>query len=277
MKGKFFDRDEFMLANCTAIEDPYYTIAKFRKYLNKYPNDYSSYSYYIDLLLKIGEFNESAKTLSFLESIYRNDKEFIERYPQRVESIDAKILFCKIKLNGYLKNYKESYNLCMNNYDLLMKNKFHINRILIYCQKMQGIKPIQTNGDTSYLSKQIMRYNYDDFIKYNTNLIGYNEKNAKSNFGSFMDNFPFQRIINEASDYIPSTKKLYESIYEDYYYFKYDNCGMIDNKKTDYFYLSTLAETNDPLKIKPIPFGEKLPYVDLNYVKGEKTLKYKRR
>jgi len=50
------------------------------------------------------------------------------------------------------------------------------------------------------------------------------------------------------------------------YVFKFDNCGRVENRSTDYFKIVCFHDTYDIITAYPDESGKNYPYVDLNYL-----------
>ena len=53
------------------------------------------------------------------------------------------------------------------------------------------------------------------------------------------------------------------------HYLKYDNCGKENQKSVDFIKTACFHNTGDIITICPVKVGEKLDYIDLNYLKEE--------
>ena len=86
----------------------------------------------------------------------------------------------------------------------------------------------------------------------------------------FNEDFPVSKVLEELKKYIPSKKSIF-SMYADKYTFKYDFCGRVNNKVSDFFRVVTFHNENKLLTMYPVSYGSELDYIDLNYLKEEKN------
>jgi hypothetical protein len=120
-------------------------------------------------------------------------------------------------------------------------------------------------------------YNYNEelfkeHIKKHQKL--YNTDQDNSNEYIFENDFPIEKIINEVKKYIPSDKKICPGYFDNTYFFKYDKCGKVKNTWTNIFTVVCFPNTNNIITMCPVSGYERLPYVNLNYLKDyeeEKT------
>ena len=76
MATKYFDTYEFMQAHNLSETDPLTSKVLFERYLEKYPDDYSTYPYYCSVLMVLGEFEAAEKILNFIKDKISHDKKF---------------------------------------------------------------------------------------------------------------------------------------------------------------------------------------------------------
>ena len=138
---------------------------------------------------------------------------------------------------------------------------------MLFVQKQIGDLDKKINRDNiSYIGRQIIDYNLEDALNeiikrhpnYNRDYIG--------DGTLFAAEFPIDAIVSELPKYIPSDKKIFPRECVDAYYFKFDNCGKVSNKSTDYFVVYCLAHTDQILSIVPTTEVSNPEIVDLNYL-----------
>ncbi len=64
---------------------------------------------------------------------------------------------------------------------------------------------------------------------------------------------------------------MFPGYFDDVYYFKYDNCGRIKNHMTNYFTVVCYHNTTNFITMCPNVNCQKLPHVDLNYLKDNEN------
>jgi hypothetical protein len=89
----------------------------------------------------------------------------------------------------------------------------------------------------------------------------------------FKNDFPLEDVIKIVKENLREENKLCYGYIADTYVFKYDCCGRVDEKLQDYFKVSCYHDTNDILLMYPANKCEKLPYIDINYIKEEPKIK----
>ena len=93
----------------------------------------------------------------------------------------------------------------------------------------------------------------------------------------FLSDFPLTKVIDEVKKIIPSQEHLFsDGLVSEKYFFKYDGCGRVDNKITDYLMAVSIQNTKKIISIHPSLSGENFNYIDLNYLREEKTKKISR-
>ena len=113
MKSKFIKKDyfnhyEFMQALSIEKTDPYEALNRYKEYLEKYPEDYTTYTYYATLLITVRKFDDASRILDKANELVINDI----RFHNNKELFNMFIInynFTKIKLLLYQKKYDELY------------------------------------------------------------------------------------------------------------------------------------------------------------------------
>lgn len=121
-------------------------------------------------------------------------------------------------------------------------------------------------GNT-YLYRQMVYYKNDDFLDHiKEHLADYNKDLDNPNSCIFSTDFPISEIIETVISYIPSNKRFFTGFYQDTYVFKYDCCGKVNNKTTNYFKVVCFNDTKDIITMFPSLNCNELPCIDLNYL-----------
>ena len=263
MKNKFFDNYEFEKIINIAKINPYEAKIIYEKYKEKYPNDYSALLFYASLLITLRKLTEAEKIINRVSILLNRDGNFKSNHEKYLKSNDN-FIFCKIKLLMYQEKYAEAYDICIKGFKI--KN-INIIRVRKFLENRLGIYNNVKKGD-SYLYRQISNYNEEDFINHiEKHESDYNLEKDNRNENIFSYELDIRKIINEIKKYIPSDKGLYEGLFEDSYYFKYDECGREKNKLVNYIKVVCFHNTDNFITIVPVSQGEYFPYIDLNYMK----------
>lgn len=263
MNTLYFNKYEFKKAISFFEINPYEAKKQLKEYIDKYPLDYNSYTYYVSSLISIGEINEAEELLKKIEN---------ELYPiiedKKKELMYRNIIFIKLKLLSYQERYEELYELCnLNFHQVRSMNLMPL--YLICAQKLN--QPINWFlKDESYILNQIKEYKEETFIEHiKKHLADYNCDLDNPNSNIFCHDFPYLKIIDEVKIYIPSDKKQFRGFHDDTYVFKYDECGRVKTKLTNYFKVACFHNTTKFITMVPVISDGTFPYVDLNYLKEE--------
>lgn len=269
MGTEHFNQHYFSKAMDMKKEDVYLAVELFKQYIDEYPDDYMAKAYYASALITIKKLEEAKSVLDDIETQLSSDRK-IAKYKEKNYKNSATIVFTKMKLLFYSNRYEECYRLLNENYDLLLDNNYLINGVTLSCQKKLNKEAFYLikHDKISYLYKQIADYSYDRFIDHiQKHLSGYNGEEVSR--GIFNEDFNLDDVLETIKLSIPSDKALYTGIIEDSYYYKYDSCGKVDNKYTDYFKVIALHDSNEFITMTPSENGKNMPYIDLNYLKNE--------
>ena len=272
MKNKYFDRWEFKQANSIIETNPLEAKLKFEQYLEKYPEDYSTYYYYASVLIILGDLDVAEKVLNFVEEKANNNKEFTNDL-KKVNILNYGILFNRLRILSYKGDYEEFYRIYTQNINLTAN--MDINHCLFYCKQKLGKLDNEIREQNPYLFRQIIEYKESDFLKHIKKHL-YDHKIQMPNESFFFADFPIDKIIEEIKLYIPSSKKLCFGFFQDVYAFKYNNCGTDINKLADYFKVICLHNTANFITIFPSSKCQNFPYIDLNYLACDNKNKVKK-
>jgi hypothetical protein len=261
MKNNYYNNWELKkIFNC-CNKDPYLAIREAEEYMAKYPEDYAIYAYYASFLITLGRFKEAEAVINKVELLVQNDYKY-QNLKDKMTLLKNNINYAKLRIYTYTERYQEFLKLYYEE-----PGDLKLGAEKLYCRKKLGFIN-QSDRDTyTYLYRQIISYDENDFLKHiRKHLADYNNID-EPNTNVFVPGFPIDKIIQETKKYIPGDKKIYSGFIENSYYFKYDNCGKEKNKYVDYFKIAAFKETSDYITICPVADGESLPYIDLNYLR----------
>ena len=275
MKNQHFDKWDFDNAISVIETNPKESKQRLEEYLKKYSDDYSSYIYYAFSLIKLGDFTTAETIINKVEELVENDYNY-QKDENSLKHFNKHLISAKIKLLSYQKKYYKLYKLFLK-YSEVTKSQ-DLNRTFFYCKKKLGLLDPNKRNKNSYIFRQTIEYKEDDFLEHIKNhLTEYNEETNEANDCFFYSSFPFKSILEEIKKIIPCEKRIYPGDYDNLYIFKYDSCGKVNSKSTDYFKVVCFHDTKDIITMYPADDCEHLPYIDLNYLKEEKnTPKVKR-
>lgn len=262
MGNKYFDSWELQQILDITKTNPLEAKAKYEEYLEKYPTDYISYRYYIEILIILNDLDQAEKVLNYIQNKANNDKTFSNL--EKKEMFNDHLSFVRLKLLTYQEKYEELYHSCLEFPNRIETN---LNSITFYCKKKLGMLDPSIRDKNAYLFRQIIQYEESDFLRHiKKHQADSNKDLDKPNKNIFTPDFPFDEVINEIKKYIPSDKKLCTGFYENVYTFKYNNCGRVDNKMVNYFKVICFNNTQEFITMIPTTEGKYLPYTDLNYL-----------
>jgi len=275
MENKHFDKWEFQKALDLMESDPIEANFRFEEYLKKYKKDYSMWSYYATNLITLGQFDKAEQICEWLKGVRYSDEGFAKQ-ADKVEVLKKNIVYNTLRLLAYREKYDEFYIYYLKNKKRLKDMDF--NTVDFYFKKkVGGAKDAKKENINSYLFRQIVEYDKEEFLKHvERHQADYNKDLDDPNSSIFAVDFPLQEVLQEIEKYIPSEKTLYTGFFEDSYVFKYEGCGRANNKIVDYFKVVCFHNTKNIITMCPASKSENLPFIDLTYlIKREETPKRK--
>lgn len=266
-KNVFYDRWLSKQAIDQIKNNPFLAKETFEQYLIIYPRDFSTYPYYISLLITIGEFDKAQEVLDYIEKEFDENSKFLSNNI-KFKIFKNNIIYSKCKLYANLQNFDNLYNLLISNPKII--ERFELQDTLFYCKSKMGLIKETRDEINRYLYKQIIEYDINDFYDHiKKHLYDCSTEFSNESWDKFFEDFPLKEIINESKKYIPSNKCLYKGFYTSVYVFKFDNCGKVNNKTVDYFKIICLENNSNFITMYPADDCKYLPYIDLNYLKQE--------
>lgn len=271
MEKMYFNKHEFLKALDLCNKDPKLAVVRFAEYTDKYPDDVGGLAHYITSLITIKHLEEAEAKLKILEEKIKDNvtlQKHLANHPQE----KADIVFCKVKLFAYKKEYDKCYDVIMDNFHTLKYAGRNLEATATYCQKQAGFlrKDFLVNG-TEYLYRQIVDYSDEKFlehIKKHLTLEGIDVDDTVT--ARFAPDFPVDKVFSEIKRITPSNLCLYNGMFENTYLYKFDDCGKNKNRMTNYFKVIAFNGTNQFITMCPCIEGEFFDYYDLNYLKEEK-------
>ena len=271
MLCKYYNEQLFQSAMSTLETDPYRAKERLEDYIQKYPADYYARAYYVMVLIRIGLFQEANYEYEYILLKSQSDNFYNSDYKKR-QAFKYNMVIDKLKLLAYRYQYQEMLDL-IDNRDVLATND--VKYISYFCKIRLGIFNESTYTE-SYRFLQTYNYSEELFRKHVRKHMANTIENAQEqNDYIFNSDFPIDTVIDEVKKYIPSDRRFYPGYFDCIYYFKYDDCGMAENNKTNIFGVVCYYDTNNIITICPVANSEKLPYVDLNYLKYTEVTKTK--
>ena len=265
MGVQYYNIHEFNKAVESQYSNPYEAKRLYEEYFNNYPNDYTSYPYFISVLISLGELEYAEKIYNFVKrKVDSDDKYKCDR--AKYHYYEYGMFTSKLKLLFQAGRYQDALNLYNNNVRDFVN--VELNDMHFYCMEKTGRLDPTRRDENSYLFRQIVEYKEEDFrdhIKKHLLLPDYDNQNESV----FVEGFPIDKVIEEVRKYLPSEKRILSGFIADFYFFKYNDCGK------DHFKVICFHNTNNIITMCPTDNGEYMPYVDLNYLKQEEKPKVK--
>lgn len=247
--------------------DPISAEYEFEKYIENYPYDYSAYPHYAHSLLVLGKTEDAIKIMNYVEEKSQNDTNYAQFF-QKNDYLKSSIIINKYRILAQLEKYDELYEY-YNKTHFLISSDFNI--IPFVCEKKLGLLDSRRDYPRYYFN-QAAEYKEEDFLKHiQKHMADYKTSSDMSNQAIFSPYFKIDEVLKEIKRIIPSNKKLCTGIFEDTYYFKYNDCGRDHNKITDFFLVVTFHNTNEIITMCPIVGIENCPHEDLNFLNKDKV------
>lgn len=274
MRKDYFNKLEFKKAIEIIEVNPLESKLRFEAYINKYPEDYYAYVYYIGALITLKEFDKAENMFNELNIKFKRNGHFCNQ-TEKLKLLKQNISFAKLRLLVNQGKYNEAINLFYEPFQFA--NDIDLRSVIYYCNKQLGKAIVENRESKSYLIRQIMEYKESDFkdhIKKHSDDFNINSENPNESI--FNPDFPFKEIIEELKKYIPSNDKTCPGFYEDVYIFKYNECGRDNGKLVDYFKVVCFNNTQKFITMYPVDKCENLPIIDVNYLNTNNKQKVKR-
>ena len=266
MKNKYFNENGFQYAQNIIETNPMEAKIRFENYLSSYPDDYYARSYYVLLLIRIGKIKQAYSEYNYIEKRTNNNYNFAQSN-KRMVGFNCIMALAKAKLLAYEEKYQELLDFYKNNPDLFEK-RGDTALLSYFCRyKLGKITPNEIKNNSSYRFLQVVDYSEERFLEHiKKHQVENNLNTNEQNISQFNIDFPIQKVITEIKKIIPNDKLLYLGLFDTAYFFKYDNCGHVNSKSSNFFKLITFYGTQSFITMCPILEGNNLPYIDLNYM-----------
>lgn len=263
MKYKYFNEGAFSYVIKMVSDNRLdQAIVEFEKYLQKYPKDYCAYSYYADSLIKLGRFDEAEVLLSLIP--------VDSRIP---ELSKENVILMKLKLFSSRGQYEDCLEIIRENFEMFDRRGWAITESLIFFKKQLGLLLADDYKGFSYKVNLITDYSEEAAIECIRTTHCPSESCPPR---CFYDDFPVEDVYHRLRDLLPLENRIYSSIIENIYIFKYENCGKVDNKVVNYIKVVTFQNSNDIITMYPYENRERIDCMDLTPVIEDEIPKEKK-
>lgn len=216
-------------------------------YCEKYPRDYSVRILLIHTLLNLGCLTE-ARIVIETTNVNCN---FIERTKNS-------LYYATIKLLILEKKYRECLEFLTAN-ENNFRNADEMYYIRAFCKKRLNEHTYSADFN-NYTYQQILDYSektlFDNISK--------NHTDYETMQSTFKEDFPIYEVYRVIKERLAGAPKTYRGLYFYETYFKCDNCGIVNNQRADYIYVSAFNDSEDIAFISPTLNEENAEYVDIN-------------
>ena len=242
------------------------------QYIKVYPNDYTGWFFYIEVLITLQEYELAGEILKRICDKYKKDP-INKNKPRKMKYFEQ--IEEQTKIRFYLATHQYDDALDYIEYAESLKNYQQL-ELKIYCMNKLGIKT-NTSSET-YNCRQMINYSEQDTLNEMRQRIAISNNDPYNYYleKRFSEDFPLEKVFEEVKKRLSDDNKLCFGYYNDIYIFKYDLCGRVDGKIQDYFKASCFHDTHDIIILYPTFNCENLPYVDLNYLNKTENPNQKR-
>lgn len=215
--------------------------SEYQEYFANFPNNYYARIGYIDLLLKMGKFDEAFDTFELIKGHF---DELEEKNKKFLSFLELRYLCC-------INEWEKAYNFFKTDKYLCLDNEQRVFEVLL-CKKL----------DIPYDEDYILgreRYVYDLAHNYNygsvMNHIMYGHTISDEYFDKdnscFNKNIDLIKLYDEVKNKLSSNIRICWDLTTDHYIFKYDGIGICNNSNTNYFRVITFVGTDQILTMYP--------------------------
>ena len=267
---KYFDYN--FTKNITKIieSDPYFALEEIEEYLKEYPDDYTLRSTCISILITIGEFEEAEKrNEEFRKFILSSEDVKAIDNGKKLKRLMLNTIYNEFRLLANTGDYRRAYDLLIKYKDDLedkeLSNKGFNYNIIFFFRARLGAE-FNRDDQRTYACRQIVEYREEDFFDHIKRHMKGEQCDIERD-SVFFEDIDLKKIYDEIMKILPDQKPLYRGFVDKTYYFKYDNCGLEGTDVVDYIKLITYGDDSGVITMCPTKDGEKLPHIDLNYLK----------
>ena len=275
--NNYYDHWELTQIRKLVKTNPYLAKIKYEEYLQKFPEDCHAYVSYANCLNILGLAEESDRYVSVCLQIIESSNKYLNS-PEKVKYLKNECYYTYLKNLAYRGQYQTLYKSLITNSSRLielsrlsnLKRKRCIDDAFCYSKLLSGNSENTIDNRASYKASQIIDYQEERFYEHiQKHLKSFLPEYEIFESAVFNEDFPIKEIVEEAKKQLLCADRLF-SFFVDEYYFEYNGCGEVDGKKTDYFKIVVLHNTDKLITMYPTAEGKNLHSIDLNYLQQGK-------
>lgn len=250
MKNRYYDEIRFKRIVKLVEENKFdNALAEYELYFEKYPNDCCARVYYSELLTRIGRFEDAERVLT----------DVVNNPNIRKLALEDTLLM-KVKLLVSQQKYEEAYSILLNNREVFDNRNWTIKGVELFLLSKLGLLTEEHFNQDVYLLSQIVNYSEKSCLEH---ILKHQSYEGNDNACIFNENISLEKLYYQIREMLPLDDKVYSSVIDNVYIFKYDNCGRVDGKLVDYIKVATLQHSNDIITMYPYRNSERVVHKDL--------------
>lgn len=216
-------------------------------YCEEYRHDYSARLLLLHTLLNLGCLTEARIVL---ETTHVNHD-----YPERI--FDS-LYYATVKLLILEKKYQECLEFLIS-HDNKFRDANEMYYVRAFCKKRLN-ETTYSAEFADYTYQQILDYSEKRLLDY----IAQNHFNYENVQKAFQEDFPTNEALEIIKGKLSFAPKTYRGLYFYETYYKCDNCGVVNNRRANYIYVSTFNDSKNIAIIYPTLNEENAEYIDIN-------------
>ncbi len=270
-RKKHFDAGEFSAIRDLVKVSPVSAIGELQRYIYNYPEDLFAMCFYISTLISIREFGRAKVELQRFgfDDIHACKSKISEKQYRKILECFVSSL---VKLFIHTKDYLKAYQL-VNNYPKIKYWNFNGSSSLYFCKHRAGM--VDEDDNFNYIFSQISNYSEERFLELLKIHTLQEEDDGKVHNDVFNADFPLDKALEEVRQIVlrQKNRSAFVHLFEDVYTFRYDNCGRVNNKMTNYFRVVTFHDTTNIITMCPAYEIEGLEVTDINYLREDNNVR----
>lgn len=214
---------------------------EYQNYFESFPNNHFARIGYIDLLLKMGKFDEVLDTITLIK----------EHYDELEEKSKNFLAFLELRYLCCIDDWQGAYDFFKTNKSLCLDKEHRVFEILL-CKKLDiPCKEDYTLSKERYVYDLAHNYDYGAVMNHIVHGHTLYDEDFDKNNSYFDKSVDLIKLYDEVKDKLSSNIRICWDLTTDHYIFKYDNVGVCDTSNTNYFRVITFVGTDQILTMYP--------------------------